>query len=203
MWLNIYDIGTSGLGSGLNWMLAPLGTGAFHCGVEVYGWEWSYSDINASMSQKSGLSGMFRCAPRSCESHSYSQSVQVGLTTASRDAVSQMISMMEREWPVEDYDLLLHNCCHFSDTFCRQLGVGGIPTWMLSLAGAGAELDRRKDQVVALRCCGPPEGGRPGCCPGLKGRSRAKAARVDDEEVVQSNASYIKGSVFLPLHLDQ
>merc|ERR1712060_603032 len=47
---------------------------------------------------------------------------------------------MGRDWPGSDYDLLRHNCCHFSDALCQALGVGPIPGWVTSLAGVGAML---------------------------------------------------------------
>merc|ERR1719471_570998 len=44
------------------------------------------------------------------------------------------------EWMSEDYDILRRNCCHFSAELCKELGVGPLPSWLTSLAGAGAVL---------------------------------------------------------------
>jgi len=139
--LHIYDVGTSGSISTLNWMLSPLGTGAFHCGVEVYDWEWSYSDIAGSTSKMVDITGVFCCRPRTCEGHSYYQSVEMGYTAASEVEVLKLICLLEKSWPVVDYDILSHNCCHFSDELCQRLGVGRVPDWVLSLAGIGAALE--------------------------------------------------------------
>mmetsp|Transcript_163040 Transcript_163040/g.522819 ORF Transcript_163040/g.522819 Transcript_163040/m.522819 type:complete len:213 (-) Transcript_163040:270-908(-) len=151
--LHIYDVGTSGSISTLNWMLSPLGTGAFHCGVEVYDWEWSYSDIAGSTPKMVDITGVFCCRPRTCEGHSYYQSVEMGYTAASEIEVLKLICLLEKSWPVVDYDILSHNCCQFSDELCQRLGVGRVPDWVLSLAGIGAALERNTDDITSTQCC--------------------------------------------------
>jgi len=44
--LNIYNLGGSSCSRSLNALLKPFGTGAFHCGVQVYDREWSFSDTS-------------------------------------------------------------------------------------------------------------------------------------------------------------
>merc|ERR1712060_195679 len=78
--LHVYDVGLN-TGSVVNRFLKPLGTGAFHCGVEVHGWEWSYSDI-ADPRYQAGT-GIFPCRPRHCEGHKYCESVHLGRTSTS------------------------------------------------------------------------------------------------------------------------
>lgn len=55
---------------------------------------------------------------------------------------------MREVWQGTGYDVLTRNCCHFSDELSRQLGVGPLPLWTMSLAGAGAAA-RGVYQVVA------------------------------------------------------
>jgi hypothetical protein len=62
----------------------------------------------------------------------------MGRTMTSENEVLQLVAMLKKDWPVSSYDLLAHNCCHFSNEFCQRLGVGSIPTWVVNLAGAGA-----------------------------------------------------------------
>jgi len=131
--LHVYDIGTGGGGRAINQLLRPLGTGIFHCGVEVYGQEWSYSDTTTGAGD-----GVFCSKPRMCTGHSYSESVTMGRTMTSESEVLQLVGMLKKDWPVSAYDLLAHNCCHFSNEFCQRLGVGSIPAWVVNLAGAGA-----------------------------------------------------------------
>jgi len=131
--LHVYDIGTGGGGRAINQLLRPLGTGIFHCGVEVYGQEWSYSDTTTGDGD-----GVFCSKPRMCNGHSYSESVSMGRTTTPESEVLQLVGMLKKDWRVSAYDLLAHNCCHFSNEFCQRLGVGSIPAWVVNLAGAGA-----------------------------------------------------------------
>lgn len=151
--LHIYDVGTSGRGAALNWLLSPLGAGAFHCGVEVYDWEWSFSDIAGAAARRPGTTGVFCCRPRNCDGHSYCQSLPMGDTATTEVEVLKLISLLEKQWPVSQYDILTHNCCHFSNELCQRLGVGGIPAWVLNLAGVGAAIEKGTNDVVSMRCC--------------------------------------------------
>lgn len=149
--LNVYDMGTCGGGYLLNRLLQPFGTGAFHCGVEVYGMEWSYSDVSSPKYQMA--TGVFACTPRQCEGHSYQQSLAMGTTGFSELQLSRLIASMEKAWVAGDYDIFRHNCCHFSDTLCRQLGVGPVPPWVMSLASAAADVAVRGSCCRLERCC--------------------------------------------------
>jgi len=136
--LHIYDVGRledlgpSGV-QALNRCLRPLGTGAFHCGVEVFGQEWSFrSDSRGT--------GVDACRPKRCEDHTYSDSMHMGHTPLSKPEVLELIFVLEKEWPGISYDSLRRNCCHFCDTLCVQLGVGHLPPWITNLANVGAAL---------------------------------------------------------------
>merc|ERR1719277_2901194 len=133
--LHIYNIGTSPRAHAVNAFLRTLGTGAFHCGVEVYGCEWSYSDTEDGLGD-----GVFASRPRCCDSHTYSESVPMGMTSMKEEDVLQLINLLKGYWPVASYDTLSHNCCHFCDELCQRLRVGPIPKWVMSLAGAGAAI---------------------------------------------------------------
>jgi len=150
--LHVYDVGMGGGGAALNHLLKPLGTGAFHCGVEVHGWEWSYSDISG-FEVDPHTTGVFSCVPRSCEGHSYVLSVLLGSISISAADFLRMVEMLEREWTVADYDLLRHNCCHFADEFCMRLGVGHVPSWVMSLAIVGDALVSAPAKMSDCACC--------------------------------------------------
>mmetsp|Transcript_55843 Transcript_55843/g.125978 ORF Transcript_55843/g.125978 Transcript_55843/m.125978 type:complete len:234 (+) Transcript_55843:64-765(+) len=140
--LHVYNCGKSLQLTAANSVLRVLGTGAFHCGVEVHDREWSFQS-----------SGIFCCWPRLCSKHNYFESVVLGETMLTETAVLAIIrSFKESDWTDDSYDLLEHNCCHFSDTLCRSLGVAGVPAWVLSLAVAGVAL-RHTCQCVGLGCC--------------------------------------------------
>lgn len=147
--LNIYDVGTSHIGRGINNFLRPLGTGVFHCGVEVYAREWSYSDTLEETDEERAETGVFCSVPRDCEGHSFIEAIPMGMAIISGEDVFRLLQWIKVDWPVDAYHTLRHNCCHFCDEFCQRLGVGPIPEWVRSLAGAGAAI---ADSSSAL-CC--------------------------------------------------
>mmetsp|Transcript_36369 Transcript_36369/g.93774 ORF Transcript_36369/g.93774 Transcript_36369/m.93774 type:complete len:233 (-) Transcript_36369:215-913(-) len=132
--VHIYDLGTSGEGQALNTVLRLLGTGAFHCGVEVYGKEWSFRG------RRTAGTGVFCTRPRNCEGHTYSETVTMGETMMSEADIKKLLAILEREWPGSSYQTLRQNCCHFSTKFCKLLGVGELPSWVTNLAASGAAL---------------------------------------------------------------
>lgn len=139
--LNIYNMGARGC-SALNSVLRPLGTGAFHCGVQLYGREWSFSrmrwDENV-IPQGEGC-GIFACQPRSCPGHSFAEALPLGTTETTERELRRILVMLEKEWQSDDYDLLTKNCCHFCEALCFQLDLGPLPAWITNLAAAGASL---------------------------------------------------------------
>mmetsp|Transcript_83999 Transcript_83999/g.261244 ORF Transcript_83999/g.261244 Transcript_83999/m.261244 type:complete len:216 (-) Transcript_83999:120-767(-) len=167
VWLHVYDIDqvTAWLNEAV---LRAANLGAFHCGVEVYGWEWSFRD---TMSPDG--TGVFCCTPRGSEGHVYREAVPMGKTATSEIEVMQLVAVLEKEWPGRLYDVLTRNCCHFSDEFCQRLGVGAIPTWVMNLAGAGAAVAAAGDTTccrqvatqVALHTCCPQPPRRAGYMP--------------------------------------
>jgi len=103
--------------------------------VEVYGAEWSFGYTD------DGGSGIFSCDPGECGEHTYREAVAMGATCLREEDVILLLSALAQDWQGEDYDILHRNCCHFSDTLCRRLGVGPIPDWITNLAGAGAQVE--------------------------------------------------------------
>jgi hypothetical protein len=130
--LHIYDVGTLCGIKGINNALRAAGTGAFHCGVEIYGQEYSYGHIDVDET------GVFKVLPKQCTAHTYRESVDMPLCTLSREEVSGIIEDLSRQWWGPLYDIIENNCCNFCDVLCQRLGVGSIPKWITSLAGAGA-----------------------------------------------------------------
>jgi hypothetical protein len=137
--LNIYDLNgkESSVLKGMNDILRPAGTGAFHAGIEVFGWEWSFGFTHERRS------GVFRHEPRSNEVHSYRESVHMGMTDIPKWQFEKLMSRMSVRWPGDSYDMFHRNCCHFCAEMCRHLGVAPLPEWVGSMAEVGASLDRR------------------------------------------------------------
>mmetsp|Transcript_1205 Transcript_1205/g.3020 ORF Transcript_1205/g.3020 Transcript_1205/m.3020 type:complete len:232 (+) Transcript_1205:127-822(+) len=160
--LNIYNVGTSGEMMALNRVLRPLGTGAFHCGVEVFGLEWSYGDHQKG-------TGIFNCRARECDGHTYCESLPMGKTSLTPMEFNELIEQMEKVWLGAQYDVLKRNCCHMCEELCERLGVGAVPAWVTNLAStaativvAGETLDKQRRSIGTLLahhtnaslCCG-------------------------------------------------
>lgn len=135
--LHIYDVRGNVAVEYMNTMFRMLGTGAFHVAVEVYGDEWSYGFLDESP----GCTGVFNCEPgQNKEYGHHREMIAMGKTQKTWIEVDNILETLCAEWHGEDYDLLRHNCCHFSDAFCRRLDVGGIPAWVMNLASVGGSL---------------------------------------------------------------
>merc|ERR1719382_1582795 len=91
--LHIYDLGTSGAVQLLNRVLRSLNAGVFHCGVEVYDDEWSYSP---TMSGKSP--GIFCCEPKQCPGHTYCESIVLGSAPVSKPQALKMLERLQEDW---------------------------------------------------------------------------------------------------------
>mmetsp|Transcript_17152 Transcript_17152/g.30080 ORF Transcript_17152/g.30080 Transcript_17152/m.30080 type:complete len:456 (+) Transcript_17152:106-1473(+) len=141
--LHIYDVTGNEAVSFLNRVFRVLGTGAFHAGVEIYGTEWSFGCAN------DGGTGVFSCLPMKCSEHTYREAIDMGDTLLHEQEVMMLMTTLSTEWQGEAYDMLHNNCCHFSDTLCRRLGVGRVPTWVTNLACAGAAVDDGLRAVAA------------------------------------------------------
>jgi len=124
VFLNIYDLNHDWIP--FNHTLSDILRvgGAFHTAVEVNGQEWSY-----------GMEGVCCAEPRRHDVHVYRQSLLIGLTMKSKE---QVFDFMEREmmvqWDGDDYDLISHNCCHFTDAVLRHLTGYSLPPWVNRLA---------------------------------------------------------------------
>lgn len=142
--LNVYDLGTSWRGKALNHLLRPLGLGAFHCGVEIFGVEWSFSV------DPKDVGGIFQCEPKKCPGHSFYTTVEMGTTSTSLSGLIDIIEFAKKDWRSDEYHLLQRNCCHFCSELCTKLGVGEVPLWVMSLPNESA-------RCLEPECCGDAE----------------------------------------------
>merc|ERR1719162_1094520 len=93
--------------------------------------EWSFRGTHWG-------TGVFSCPPKWCEQHTFCESVAMGRSCLRGREVERLIRVLQNNWPGLGYDILRRNCCHFGSKLCRCLGVGEVPAWITSLAGAGA-----------------------------------------------------------------
>mmetsp|Transcript_27727 Transcript_27727/g.74069 ORF Transcript_27727/g.74069 Transcript_27727/m.74069 type:complete len:195 (+) Transcript_27727:99-683(+) len=145
--LNIYDIEVSCEVFVLNQALRQLGSGAFHCGVEVINREWSFQGT------KPRITGVFCSPPKKCDGYRFVESIPMGMSRFSEQEIIQLIKTLEAEWPGRSYSPTHRNCTYFSQKFCECLGVCcHMPSWVMQLAGAGKEvLDTKDYYQEALR----------------------------------------------------
>eukprot|EP00927_Polykrikos_kofoidii_P085048 TRINITY_DN9137_c0_g1_i2.p1 TRINITY_DN9137_c0_g1~~TRINITY_DN9137_c0_g1_i2.p1 ORF type:complete len:219 (+),score=36.89 TRINITY_DN9137_c0_g1_i2:41-658(+) len=129
--LRIYNIGKNPKVHRVNELLRSMGTGIFHCAVELAGIEVSYG------SARKGHSGVMYCKPASDLDHTHLEAIDMGYTKLSIRAIRELVADMERLWPGCDYDLLNNNCCHFCQAFLARLGLGPMPSWVMTSAGVG------------------------------------------------------------------
>jgi len=142
--LHVYHCGKSSKLKATNTLLRCMGAGAFHCGVEVHGCEWSYEST-----------GVFCCEPRHSPNHRYSETLLQGDSNSNFREVLRLVDVLRfTDWGDNTYDILEHNCCHFCDILCKRLGVEGTPPWVTNLALVGSNV-RGAIRCVEKRatCC--------------------------------------------------
>lgn len=140
VFLHIYDVSHQGAVQWLNdilshWLSPVKLGGAFHTGVEVNGLEWSFG---YSIRERTGVTCVL---PRSDKQHHFRQTVYVGDTRCSEEAIASTVSSLVEEYPGPTYHLLKNNCCHFAEDFCSRLGVGPIPGWVHRFARMAAHAE--------------------------------------------------------------
>lgn len=139
--LVVYDLDGSAEIFVLNQLLRPLGTGIFHCGVQVLGQEWSFRG-----GRREG-SGIFSCLPGTCAGLVPRETVKLGAVMLPEGKVASILEQMKHQWPSRGYDMLRRNCSHFCDDFCQRLGVGTLPEWVKNMASTGADIASLSSQV--------------------------------------------------------
>jgi hypothetical protein len=136
--LNVYHVSNINWVRWINAAFAPqyapfkLG-GIFHVAVEVDGKELSYGAVDSE-------SGVSRGKPRSDPDHTYRQTIYLGLTPLRVEDIKELTVKISNDWRGDEYDELVHNCCHFADELCLLLRVGGLPRWVNRFARIGAGL---------------------------------------------------------------
>jgi hypothetical protein len=127
--LHVYDVGRNAKVRGINNALPYTGMGGiFHGAIEIYGREFSFGG------SPNDICGIFTVKPAGCPMHTYRESIYLGDSSLNREQVMAILRRMKPEWMAPSYNLLCKNCCTFSNELATELGVGGIPEWVLSLA---------------------------------------------------------------------
>ncbi|CRG94126.1 PPPDE peptidase, putative [Plasmodium gallinaceum] len=125
VYLNIYDLDS--VSKVVNMVARSMGAGAFHAGVEVYGYEYSFGYI------VDGETGVTKTNARFHPYHVYRESIPMGKTPLTKEEVDLLVEVMKLQWIGDTYDILSRNCLNYADYFCNLLDVGSIPEWVMSL----------------------------------------------------------------------
>ncbi|SBT79137.1 PPPDE peptidase, putative [Plasmodium malariae] len=118
VYLNIYDL--DAVSKVVNTVARSVGAGAFHAGVEVYGYEYSFGYV------VDGETGVTKTSARYHPYHVYRESIPM-------EEVDLLVEVMKLQWIGDTYDILSRNCLNYADYFCNLLDVGSIPDWVMSL----------------------------------------------------------------------
>merc|ERR1719160_617387 len=71
----------------------------------------------------------------------------MGLTPQSKEEVEKTITRLIELWPGDDYSLIHHNCLHFCNALCAELGVGKIPGWVNRFGRTAATIDKTRHSI--------------------------------------------------------
>jgi len=136
IWLHVYDLGH--LSGQLNeYVLRGVNLGAFHCGVEVLGEEWSFQGFHDAWDDPT-LTGMVRNDPRQHPEFIYRESINMGKTELEEKAIDMILDDLMEKWPANGYHIVTRNCVTFAEEFCNILMVPKpFPAWVRGAIDAG------------------------------------------------------------------
>ncbi|GAW80492.1 PPPDE peptidase [Plasmodium gonderi] len=121
VYLNIYDL--DAVSKVVNTVARSMGAGAFHAGVEVYGYEYSFGYI------VDGETGVTKTSARYHPYHVYRESIPMVFYILLQGKEHFKTHTLD----IHTYDILSRNCLNYADYFCNLLDVGSIPEWVMSL----------------------------------------------------------------------
>lgn len=135
VWLHIYDLGPI-IGRLNEAVLRSANLGAFHCGIEVLGDEWSFQGFHDAWDDPT-ISGVVRNEPRSHPAYIYRESMLLGRTPLGGVEIDNIIDKLMEEWPANSYHLVAHNCITFAEELAKVLQAPEpFPSWVRGAADA-------------------------------------------------------------------
>ena len=113
-------------------MMAPIGMGLYHSGVEINGSEYCYGGDVANHG-----TGVMQMTPLTISGAVYHQSYLIGVVHDMKHLVSTM-DEAKGKFKARDYSLVSQNCNHFADYLCQRLVGKRIPSFVNRLARIGS-----------------------------------------------------------------
>lgn len=137
--ISVYKLDITGVG-----FLDAIGagiTGAYHSGLVVAGEEWSYGGH-----EEEGTSGVYACQPEMNDNYTFYKRVIVGELRAPKKDFERKIHELAStaDWDGTAYDLMEHNCNHWTSALCYLLMKRRPPDWINNTADSFARARRRK-----------------------------------------------------------
>lgn len=122
--LHIYDL-SNGMASQLSPMLLGRTIEAiYHTGVFVYGYEYFYGGGIVCVRPEE-IIRLYGLKPI--------RTLTLGITKKTQTELNNHLESISKEFNSDNYDILNHNCNHFSDNIVRFLLGEGIPSYILDL----------------------------------------------------------------------
>jgi len=155
VWLHVYDLGRASKVLLNNcWLARQGGWGAFHCGLEVLGIEFSFQAVANCHRENDTTSGVTWHLPRSHPRHIYREALWLGTTSLGMSEILSLLERLEKEWPARNYHCLRNNCTDFAAKAASSLQVSRpFPRWVHGVAKGLLAVVPSVTGGAQLPCC--------------------------------------------------
>lgn len=98
----------------------------FHCGVEVYSFEWSFVFMpNEGNETTNPLgTGVVENKPKKSPHFKFCESINVGWTDLSAEETEKIVLSLSADWKAHSYHITRRNCLSFAEALVERLGLG-------------------------------------------------------------------------------
>jgi len=104
-----------------------FGFGAFHTGIQIFGWEISFGYLR----------GIDWAKPKLVSGAVFRKCIKLGITSVTVADLSRILEDMRQNYRADTYDILNQNCNHFTNDLAHRLLGTGIPNYVNKLAKFG------------------------------------------------------------------
>ncbi|CZT22705.1 uncharacterized protein RCC_08410 [Ramularia collo-cygni] len=138
--INVYDLLPPGRLSSILW---TIGGSLLHSGVVINGREYAYGGHN-----KKNVTGVYWTSPRfEPPGGTFRADILQGFTFQNEEEIERIVKEVSDSFLGPSYNLLQHNCNHFTSALCVALTSKPAPSWLNRAASIG----------LAMPCVVPKE----------------------------------------------
>lgn len=105
IYLNVYDY------HNINKLTDFLGLGFYHLGIEIYGTEYSFNNVD----------GIFTVSPKSNSDYPYRETIYLGSTNKSYYDYYNILTNLKNEFNTKSFDVIKNNSVHFCTSLSNHL----------------------------------------------------------------------------------